>query len=255
MREALGFEVGAQVLTKALDDVEGALILDAATEDAVARSPIPGLRADRCERLGKPSLADGPRFDLVAIHTRMAEKADASRRCFLPKISRRFKGARPDVVTEKKEERARPRRHTLQPRLRPHSQKGRDLVSARSGDDNNVGLRGGLSGLVAVIFHTEEVHLPNLDREIDLLRLIASQDVAGAESARGRNNIFVNDDQVEIFAVVIRGGDSVALFDEVIHGEAVVADFLVGLFLFARRSGRVVLMHQCENRHYGVFPR
>jgi hypothetical protein len=35
----------------------------------------------------------------------------------------------------------------------------------------------------------------------------------------------------------------------------VVADFLVGLFLFARRSGRVVLMHQCENRHYGVFPR
>ena len=108
--------------------------------------------------------------------------------------------------------------------------------------------------MVAVIFHTEEVRLPNLDREIDLLRLIAAQDVAGTESARGRNNIFVNDDQVEIFAVVIRGGDSVALFDEVIHGEAVVADFL-GWFLFARRSGRAVLMHQCGNRHYGVFPR
>jgi hypothetical protein len=67
MREALGFEVGAQVVTKALNDIKGALIVDATAEDAIARPPILRLRAHSHARTEKLVLKGRPRLEFVAI--------------------------------------------------------------------------------------------------------------------------------------------------------------------------------------------
>lgn len=121
MAKAFRFEMGAQVGPKALDDVEGALILDAATEDAIARSPILRLGEHSHAWCGQLVLKGRSRLDLVVIQTRVGEKADASRRGFLTEIGCGLERVRADVVAEKREERARASLSRLQPRIGPQT--------------------------------------------------------------------------------------------------------------------------------------
>ena len=147
----------------------------------------------------------------------MAEEIDAVENRLPAQVASDRERAVADVLAEQRKQGGPPALIELQPGLHPLAERGGDFLPTRGRDDDHIGQRGGIGSGPPGIAILEDSHFPDIDLDRDGFADFASEEFAGPESARRRDEVFIDDDDLEFPVAGFHAGDVAALFDQMVH--------------------------------------